>query len=165
MHYATIKQFDVANGPGIRVSLFVSGCNHKCKGCFNQEAWDFEYGSPFTQETIETILTYLEPDYIAGFTLLGGEPLEPSNQEALLPLLKLIKNKFPSKTIWCYTGYDYVLDELNKELLSYIDILVDGKFVEELKNLQLKFKGSSNQRMIHVQESLNSGKLILWESK
>lgn len=171
MNYADIKQYDVANGPGVRVSIFVSGCTHKCPGCFNQVAWDFDYGTPFTDETIDMIIESLDKPYIAGFTILGGEPLEPSNQQGLLPLVKKIKESLPNKTIWCYTGFDFekdVLEKMFKEfpetpaLFSYLDIVVDGTFVEELKSLSLRFKGSSNQRIIKVQESLNTGSLVLW---
>lgn len=171
MNYADIKQYDVANGPGIRISLFVSGCNHHCKGCFNQEAWDFNYGSPFTDETMDMIIDYLSSPHIAGLTLLGGEPMEPVNQKALLPLVKRVKETYPDKSIWCFTGFKFdedIVDKMynsvpeTKELLSYFDVMVDGKFVEELKNVSLIFKGSSNQRTIMVQESLQSGKIVLW---
>lgn len=172
MNYADIKQYDVANGPGIRISLFVSGCNHHCKGCFNKEAWDFNYGMPFTEKTIDTIIEYLKSPHIAGLTLLGGEPMEPVNQKALLPLLRKVKKIYPKKNIWCFTGFLFdkqILENMyenvpeTKELLSYIDVMVDGKFVEELKNVNLRFKGSSNQRTIMVQKSLESGEIILWE--
>lgn len=172
MNYADIKQFDVANGPGVRISLFVSGCNHACKGCFNQEAWDFNYGEPFTEQTIDTILAYLKPHYIKGLTLLGGEPMEPVNQKALLPLVRKVHEMYPEKNIWCFTGYLFDRDIVGKmfdsvpetrELVSYFDIMVDGKFVEELKNVNLRFKGSSNQRIIEVKKSLESGKIVLWE--
>lgn len=174
MNYADIKQYDVANGPGIRISLFVSGCNHHCKGCFNQEAWDFNYGKPFTDETIDMIMQYLDNPHIAGLTLLGGEPMEPVNQKALLPLVKRVKETFPDKSIWCFTGYRFDDDIVNKmfnsvpetkELLSYFDVMVDGKFVEELKNVSLIFKGSSNQRTIMVQESLKNNNIVLWKPK
>lgn len=173
MNYATIKPFDVANGPGVRVSLFVSGCTHKCKGCFNQEAWDFSYGEEFTQKEKEKILTCLEPDYIKGFSLLGGEPFEPCNQKVLCNFLAEIKSKYPEKDIWCYTGYDFETDLISgkfanekstKTMLENIDILVDGKFIEEKKNLKLRFKGSENQRIIDVKKSLEENKIILWES-
>jgi anaerobic ribonucleoside-triphosphate reductase activating protein len=171
MNYADIKQYDIANGPGIRISLFVSGCNHHCKGCFNEEAWDFNYGKPFTDETIDTIIQYLDNPHIAGLTLLGGEPMEPVNQKALLPLVRRVRETFPEKSIWCFTGYRFDDDIVGKmfnsvpetkELLSYFDVMVDGKFVEELKNVSLVFKGSSNQRSIMVQQSLSSGKIVLW---
>lgn len=172
MNYADIKQYDVANGPGVRVSLFVSGCTHHCKECFNPETWDFHYGKPFTEETIDKILEYMEPDYIKGITLLGGEPFEHVNQQGLLPLLEAVQKKYPDKNIWCFTGYDFEKDILGrmihewketKKMLSYIDVLVDGEFMIDKKDLGLAFKGSSNQRSILVQESLESGKLCLWQ--
>lgn len=170
MNYASIKPVDVANGTGVRVSLFVSGCTHRCKGCFNSEAWDFEYGDLYTEETQKYILSCLDKTYIRGLSLLGGEPFDPHNQDTLIKLLKEIKEKFPQKDIWCYTGYDFDKDlngefaEQNKstsELLSMIDILVDGEFVLALKNPSLKFRGSSNQRIIDVQASLKSGETVL----
>ena len=173
MNYADIKQFDVANGLGIRVSIFVSGCTHHCKSCFNEIAWDFNYGTPFTENEIDKIIDYLKPSYVSGLTVLGGEPFEHSNQQGLLPLLRKVKECYPQKDIWCFTGYTFDNDILNKmcneweetnEMLSYIDVLVDGKFVEELKDLNLRFKGSSNQRTILVKESLLSGDIILWDS-
>lgn len=172
MNYATIKPYDVANGPGIRVSVFVSGCTHQCKGCFNQEAWDFTYGSEFTKNTLEKILTYLEPAYIKGLSLLGGEPFEYSNQQGLLPLLREVKHRFPDKDIWCYTGYRFdedILDqmcknqEVTREMVSYLDVIVDGKFILEQKNINLRFRGSENQRIITVRKSLEENKIILWE--
>lgn len=174
MNYADIKNIDVANGPGIRVSLFVSGCTHHCPGCFNQETWDFNFGKPFTEESIEEILSYLEPSHIKGLSLLGGEPFEYSNQTGLLPLMRKFKERFPEKDVWCYTGYDFEKDikakmMLNwsetRELISYIDILVDGKFEMDKKDLKLRFRGSSNQRIIDVQKSLEEDKIILWEEK
>lgn len=172
MNYATIKKNDIANGPGVRVSLFVSGCTHHCPGCFNQETWDFQYGEPFNSETITTILEALQPSYIHGFSLLGGEPFEYKNQQGVLPLLSEIKHRFPNKDIWCYTGYDFETDILKEmvpkwketeEMLQYIDVLVDGKFVEAKKDISLRFKGSSNQRIIEVQQSLAQGSLVLWD--
>ncbi len=172
MNYAEIKYCDIANGPGVRTSLFVSGCNHRCKGCFNEIAWDFNYGKPFTQNTIDDILNSLAPDYIQGLTLLGGEPFEYDNQKALLPLLRQVREQYPDKDIWCFTGFLFDSEILEKmcpvwketrELLSYIDVLVDGRFVEELKNLNLKFKGSENQRTILVQESLRENKIVLYD--
>lgn len=172
MNYAAIKPFDVANGPGVRVSLFVSGCTHQCKNCFNQEAWDFNYGELFTEKEEQRILEALKPDYIKGFSLLGGEPFEKSNQEVLSEFLPKIKEAYPEKTIWCYTGYDFEKDlltgriagkEITDKMLSCIDILVDGRFVEELKNLKLRFKGSENQRIIDVKKSLSENKIVLWE--
>ena len=149
MNYAEIKKFDIANGEGVRTSLFVSGCTHHCKGCFNQVAWDFNYGKLFTKEVEDDIIKSLEPDYIQGLSLLGGEPLEPQNIEVLLPFIKRVKSIYPNKDIWCYTGYTY--EDLNcKEFLSYINVLVDGEFVEELKDISLKFRGSSNQRVIRL---------------
>lgn len=168
MYYADIKEFDIANGPGIRVSLFVSGCPHHCKNCFNKEAWDYQYGRLFTDKEIERILMLLEPDYIEGLTLLGGEPMWLDNQKGLLPLLQKVKEKYPSKTIWCYSGYMFdkeILEEMyqesvTQEFLSYIDVLVDGRFVETLAHKGLIFRGSSNQRVIDVQKSLKSQKII-----
>ena len=151
MNYAEIKYCDVANGPGVRTSLFVSGCSHHCPGCFNEIAWDFNYGKPFTQDTIDSIIESLKPDYIQGLTLLGGEPFEYSNQKGLLPLVRQVREVLPQKDIWCFTGFLFdkdIIENMCKrwketnELLSYIDVLVDGRFVEELKNLNLKFKGS-----------------------
>lgn len=164
VNYILIKKMDVANGPGIRVSIFVSGCTHHCKGCFNPETWDFDAGNLFTEETIKEILDACEPSYISGLTLLGGDPFEPQNQEGLLPLLKAFKEKFPDKTIWAFTGYLFEdIIDTSKEFLSYIDVLIDGPFVESLKDLRLKFKGSSNQRTIDVKKSLYSQKTILLE--
>lgn len=172
MNYADIKQYDVANGPGVRVSLFVSGCTHRCKNCFNKEAWDFSYGRPFTKETQEQIISYLDKPYVKGLTLLGGEPFERENQIALLPFLKEVKRRLPDKDIWAFSGYDFEKDitgymcsewEATKELLSYIDVLVDGEFIEEQKSLNLRFKGSANQRTILVQESLAAGKVVLYD--
>lgn len=172
MNYADIKRYDVANGPGVRVSVFVSGCTHRCPGCFNEEAWDFNFGKPFTQETIDYIIDLLKPDFYKGITFLGGEPLEHVNQQGLLPLARKIREVYPEKSIWCFTGYDFEKDVLDrminewpetKELLSYIDVLVDGEFIEAQKDLSLVFKGSANQRHILVQESMKSGSLVLWE--
>ncbi len=172
MNYADIKQYDVANGPGVRVSIFVSGCTHYCKGCFNEEAWDFNFGTPFTEETIQTVLEYLKPSYVKGLTVLGGEPMEPQNQPAVLRLLQKVKEIYPEKSIWMFSGYDYEKDILGrmwdeipetKGILSCLEVLVDGEFVEELKNLSLRFKGSSNQRTILVQESLAAGEIVLYD--
>ncbi len=169
MNYADIKRIDVANGEGVRVSVFVSGCNHHCKGCFNECAWDFNYGNKFTEKQEEEVLQDLDHDYISGLTLLGGEPLEPANQEGLLPLAKKAKEKFPDKKIWCYTGFDFEKDvvgkmakqsDTTKELLKYIDVVVDGKFEEDKKDLKLKFRGSSNQRILDVKESLKENKPV-----
>ncbi|MBQ9988014.1 MAG: anaerobic ribonucleoside-triphosphate reductase activating protein [Erysipelotrichales bacterium] len=170
MNYASIKNCDVANGIGIRISLFVSGCRHKCKNCFNQEAWDFAYGEEFTEETMNKIRTLLAPSYIHGLSLLGGEPMEKENQEGLLPVYRMVKNEFPEKTIWCYSGFTFeqllaMCDILphTREILSYIDVLVDGKFVEELKDISLRFRGSSNQRIIDVRKSLESNTVVEWK--
>jgi len=172
MNYAKIKNMDVANGPGLRVSLFVSGCTHHCPGCFNKETWDFQYGEPFTENTTEEIIALLKPKHIAGLTLLGGEPMDPRNQKAVLSLLRRVRECLPQKNIWCYTGYDFQADILGrmitqcpetKEILSYLDILVDGRFEEEKKNLNLRFRGSENQRIIKVKDSLESGQLVLWD--
>ena len=170
MNYATIKYNDIANGTGVRTSLFVSGCTHRCKGCFNSEAWDFNYGLPFTKEVEDEILKSLEPTYVDGLSLLGGEPFEPQNQLVLYPFLKRVKEKFPHKDIWCYTGYLFDKELLlssrattpvTKDMLSLIDVLVDGKFIEDKKNISLAFKGSENQRIIDVKKSLNENKVII----
>ncbi|MDO4978344.1 MAG: anaerobic ribonucleoside-triphosphate reductase activating protein [Eubacteriales bacterium] len=172
MNYGKIKKSDVANGIGVRVSLFVSGCTHHCKGCFNEETWNFNFGEPFTKETEDQIIKYLEPSYVSGLTVLGGEPLEFVNQQVLAPFLKRVKETYPNKTIWCYTGYVYEKDVLGhmlkkwaptKEMLSVIDVLVDGPFVEELKDISLRFRGSSNQRLIDIPKSQKENKTILWE--
>lgn len=172
MNYAAIKDNDIANGPGVRVSLFVSGCTHHCKGCFNQEAWDFDFGEPFTQEVIDRILKMLEPAYVRGLTLLGGEPFEPENQKGIVPLLRQMKEKYPRKSVWAFSGYLFDRDilsgrlgdwEITKEYLSYLDVLVDGRFVEERKDLTLRFRGSSNQRLIDVPASLRENRVVLWE--
>ena len=169
MNYADIKKIDVANGEGVRVSVFVSGCNHHCKGCFNQCAWDFNYGKKFTEKEEQQIIDYMNHDYISGLSLLGGEPLEPKNQEGLLPLVKRVKEKFPDKNIWCYTGFDFEKDvvgkmaknnETTRELLKYIDIIVDGKFEEDKKDLKLQFRGSSNQKIVDVKKSLQTGQIV-----
>ena len=172
MNYAEIKNCDIANGPGVRVSLFVSGCTHHCPGCFNQVAWDFDYGQPFTQQTSDEILKLLAPGYIKGLTLLGGEPFEPENQPAVVELLRQIKSKYPEKTIWAFSGYLFDRDilpghlgdpEITREYLGYLDVLVDGPFVEAKKNLSLRFRGSENQRIIDVPASLAAGKIVLWQ--
>ena len=171
MNYADIKKVDVANGPGVRVSLFVSGCSHRCEGCFNPETWDFSYGVPFGEAEIQQILTFLAPDHIRGLSLLGGEPFEPDNQRALLPFLRRVKGRFPDKKVWCYSGY--TLDgelwresrarcECTDEMLSLIDVLVDGPFVESRKSLELKWCGSSNQRLIDVPATRHTGSVTLW---
>ena len=174
MNYADIKQYDVANGLGIRVSLFVSGCTHHCKNCFNKETWDFRVGNPFTEAEIEKILEYLKPSYVSGLSLLGGEPFEPENQPGLLPLVKKVKETYPEKNIWCYTGYLFdedicgkMLDQVpeTRELLSCIDVLIDGPFIEERKNLKIRFRGSDNQRIIDVKKTMEAGEIVLWEEE
>lgn len=172
MNYAEIKNCDIANGPVVRISVFVSGCTHHCPGCFNSEAWDFDYGQPFTQQTIDRILEMLKPDYIRGLTLLGGEPFEPENQGAVVELLRQIKEKYPHKSIWAFSGYLFDRDilsgrlgpwEITREFLSYLDVLVDGPFVEAKKNLGLRFRGSENQRIIDVPASLAANQVVLWQ--
>ena len=173
MNYATIKWTDIANGEGVRISLFVSGCTHRCKNCFNEVAWDFNYGQPFDEAVEEKILTELGADYIAGISLLGGEPLEPQNQEALYPFIQKVKERYPNKTIWCYTGFVFnekkgILKEdrkntpYTKDLISMFDVLVDGAYIEKLKDIRLKFRGSSNQRVINVPETLKTGECVLY---
>lgn len=171
MYYGALKKKDIANGPGVRVSLFVSGCTHHCPGCFNTETWDFEYGTPFSEETIEEILQALAPAYISGLTLLGGEPMERLNQAALIPLVQRVRTLYPAKSIWCFSGYTFETDLLPQwrhdpetSLLSYIDVLVDGEFKLEQKNIQLQFRGSENQRIICIPESLNQQETVLWSA-
>lgn len=172
MNYAELKTCDIANGPGVRVSLFVSGCTHRCEGCFNEIAWDFDYGEPFDRAAEDRVLAALAPDYIRGITYLGGEPFEPQNQPALLALSRRIRKELPGKSIWAFSGYLFDRDILagklgpwpvTQELLSYIDVLVDGPFVLARKNLNLRFRGSSNQRLIDVPASLKSGSVVLWD--
>ena len=172
MHYATIKNNDIANGPGVRVSLFVSGCTHRCPGCFNEEAWDFQYGEPFTQETIDYILSLLAPAHIKGLTLLGGEPFEPQNQLEIVKLLRQVKQIYPDKSVWAYSGYLFDQDilggrlgpwEITDEYLSYLDVLVDGPYVAAKRDLMLRFRGSSNQRLINVPASRKENTVVLWE--
>lgn len=169
MNYGEIKLCDIANGEGVRVSLFVSGCTHHCKNCFNPQTWSFDYGEPFTKEVEDKILKELEPSYIDGLSLLGGEPFEPSNQRALVPFLKRVREKYSDKTIWCYSGYLFDREllsdsrarcECTDEMLSMIDVLVDGEFVEALHDISLAFRGSSNQRIIDVKASLKENKII-----
>ena len=169
MYYGEIKKTDIANGEGVRVSLFVSGCTHHCEGCFNPETWNFCYCRLFTSETEKELLNALSPDFINGLTLLGGEPFEPQNQRALVPFLKKVKEQYPKKKIWCYTGYlfdeELLKDsrarcEVTDEMLSMIDVLVDGEFRQELKNITLRFRGSENQRIIDINKSLEAGKVI-----
>ena len=159
MYYGNIKEYDIADGPGVRVSLFVSGCRHHCKGCFNAETWNFSYGQPYTKETEDHIISLLQSDYIQGLTLLGGEPFEPVNQVELVKLLRRVRQECPKKDVWCYTGFIYDEDfvpggrahcEVTEEMLSYLDVLVDGPFIEEQKDITLLFRGSKNQRIIHL---------------
>ena len=166
MNYGAIKETDIANGVGIRVSLFVSGCTHHCPGCFNADTWDFSYGEPFTEEIEAKILSLLEPDYINGLSLLGGEPMEPVNQRVLVPFVRNVKKKYPQKDIWCYSGYTFeeikngrAHCEVTDEFLNLIDVLVDGRFVEAQKNIRLKFRGSENQRLIDVKKTLKTGEI------
>lgn len=170
MHYSTIKDCDIANGIGVRITLFVSGCTNHCKNCFQPQTWDFDFGEPFTEETEEKLLEMLKPDYINGLTLLGGEPMEPQNQRALVPFLKRVLEAYPNKNIWCFTGFTYeVLKtdgshprcEVTDEMLSLIDVLVDGRYVDELKDLTLQFRGSSNQRLIDMVKTRENGEVTL----
>lgn len=170
MYYSTIKDCDIANGIGVRITLFVSGCTNHCKNCFQPQTWDFDFGEPFTEETEEKLLEMLKPDYINGLTLLGGEPMEPQNQRALVPFLKKVRKAYPNKNIWCFTGFTYeVLKtdgshprcEVTDEMLSLIDVLVDGRYVDELKDLTLQFRGSSNQRLIDMVKTRENGEVTL----
>ncbi|MDR2525991.1 MAG: anaerobic ribonucleoside-triphosphate reductase activating protein [Oscillospiraceae bacterium] len=169
MYYAAIKRHDVANGPGVRVSLFVSGCEHACPGCFNAEAWNFSYGEKYTQQTEEAILQALTPVYIRGLSLLGGEPLHPRNSAAIAALAARVRKAYPAKDIWCYTGYDFERELLPscatssalRALLGNTDILVDGRYIAAQKNLNLRFRGSANQRILLARESLAAGQAIL----
>lgn len=172
MHYAGIKNCDIANGPGVRVSLFVSGCTRQCKDCFNRDTWDFHYGEPFTQETIDRILSLLAPAYIRGLTVLGGEPFEPQNQPGVLELLRQVRGRYPEKSIWAFSGYTldgHILAKklgpwaVTEELLSYLDVLVDGPFIASQKDLSLRFRGSRNQRLIDMKKTLSTGRIVLWE--
>ena len=175
MYYGAIKKNDVADGPGVRVTLFVSGCTHHCEDCFQPETWNFEYGQPFTAETEEELLEALKPGFIQGLTLLGGEPMEPVNQRVLVPFLHKVKEQFPNKNIWCFSGYLYdelvgwieglgrARCEVTDEMLSMIDVLVDGEFELAKRNLMLKFRGSENQRLIDLRKTEKEKKVILWE--
>ncbi|MBR4961891.1 MAG: anaerobic ribonucleoside-triphosphate reductase activating protein [Clostridia bacterium] len=175
MHYATIKPYDIANGPGVRVSLFVSGCTHHCPGCFNKETWDFSFGELFTETVEAELLAKLSSDYINGLTLLGGEPMEPANQRALLPFVREVRARYPEKSIWCYSGYTYEKDllapdgrahcEATEELLSLFDVLVDGRYIEALYDITLLFRGSSNQRLIDLRRTEEAGSVVLWEKQ
>ena len=174
MNYATIKKYDIANGPGVRVSLYVSGCRNHCKNCFNPETWDFNYGKPFTKKEEEEIIKAMQPDYIEGFTLLGGDPFEPENQVAILPFLERLRKAYPNKSFWCFTGYDCESELLTGKqgdidtvlrILNILDVLVDGRFVENLKDLNLRFRGSSNQRIILLKPTLEKDELVLWDEK
>lgn len=171
MNYGAIKKRDIANGIGVRVSLFVSGCTHHCKGCFNADTWDFGYGEPYTAAVEEEILEMLAPDYVAGLSLLGGEPFEPCNQRALVGLLRRMKERYPHKTVWCYSGYTFeeltgesrARCEVTDEMLSMLDVLVDGEFVLEKKNIRLRFRGSENQRLIDMNATREKGEIVLWD--
>lgn len=173
MYYGKIKNCDIANGEGVRVTLFVSGCTNRCEGCFQPETWDFCYGQPFTAETEEEILRLLAPSYIRGLTILGGEPFEPENQRALLPFVERVKERYPDKTVWAFSGFtvEQLLGEAphprceaTDRLLSLIDVLVDGRFVLEKKNIRLRFRGSENQRILDLRATLAKGAPVLWES-
>lgn len=173
MNYAELKKNDIANGPGVRVSLFVSGCLHHCEDCFNEIAWDFSYGKEFTEEVWETIFSAVDFPRIRGLSLLGGEPFEVKNQRGLLPFMRKFKEKFPDKDVWCYSGFTYeelcgktesrAFCDATNELLSYIDVLVDGKFEKEKKNIMLRFRGSENQRLIDLKKTRKCGEIVLWE--
>ena len=171
MNFATIKKRDIADGPGVRVSLFVSGCTHRCEGCFNEIAWDFDYGAPFTGAVQQELLEALAPDYVQGLTLLGGEPFEPENQRALLPFLKRVREVYPQKNIWCYSGYTLeqlqgesrARCEVTDEMLAQLDVLVDGRFVLAKKNIRLRFRGSENQRLIDMNKTREAGEIVLWD--
>ena len=172
MYYGEIKNCDIANGEGVRVSLFVSGCTNHCENCFQPQTWAFDYGKPFTAETEDSILQMLRSEYISGLTLLGGEPMEPQNQRALLPFLQRIRRELPEKTIWCFTGFtldeelwkdgSYPRCEVTDDVLAQIDVLVDGRFVQALHDISLLFRGSSNQRLIDMAATRKEGKIVLW---
>ncbi len=170
MYYGEIKNCDIADGEGVRVTLFVSGCTNRCKGCFQPQTWDFQYGRPFTAETEETLLSMLSPDYINGLTLLGGEPFEPDNQRALTPFLRRVRASYPGKDVWCFTGFTYEellregshpRCETTDEMLSLLDVLVDGRFVESLRDISLRFRGSANQRLIDLNATRRTGEIAL----
>ena len=172
MNYGTIKKRDIANGPGVRVSLFVSGCTHHCPGCFNADTWDFAYGEPYTDTVEEEILSLMEPEYIGGLSLLGGEPFEPQNQRVLVGLLRRVRERFPGKTVWCYSGYTWeeltgesrARCEVTDEMLSLLDVLVDGEFILAKKNIRLRFRGSVNQRLIDLGATRARGEVVLWDA-
>ena len=160
MNYGAIKKNDIANGLGVRVSLFVSGCRNHCEGCFQPETWDFGYGQPFTRETEDEVIEALRPYWIQGLSILGGEPMEPENQEVLLPFIKHVKQEYPNKDVWLYSGY--VFEQLQGlEILQFVDVLVDGRFVKKLRDPSLAFRGSRNQRILNVPESLKAGRAVL----
>lgn len=162
MRYNTIRQLDIANGPGCRVSLFVQGCSFNCPGCFNTSAKDFSGGIEFTEQTIEVILALAEPSHISGLSVLGGEPLHPQNRQAVLDLVKKFKSRYPKKSVWIWTGYSF--EEIVADLVgSYVDVIVDGRFVEELKDLRLKYAGSTNQRVINVKASIENDSITLYK--
>ena len=177
MNYGEIKTCDIANGEGVRVSLFVSGCTHHCKNCFNDVAWDFGYGKPFTEETEEMLLKALEPDFVDGLSLLGGEPFEPEHQYVLLSLLQRVRREFPQKTIWAYSGYVYeelsgkevgtgrARCEVTDAVLACVDVLVDGEFMKDKKNISLQFRGSENQRLIDLRKTEEAGEIVWWKQK
>ena len=172
MYYGEIKNCDIANGLGVRVTLFVSGCTNHCENCFQPQTWDFHYGKPFTSETEDQLIKMLAPSYIRGLTLLGGEPFEPENQRALVPFLERVRREYPQKDIWAFSGFRYDDEitqpgahphcEVTERFLSLIDVLVDGRYVEALKDIRLKFRGSSNQRIIDMKLTRKNGILTLW---
>ena len=172
MHYGAIKNTDIANGAGVRVSLFVSGCRNKCQGCFQPETWSFTYGKEFTNDTEDELINMLAPSYIRGITILGGDPFEPENQRELAPFIRRIREECQGKDIWMYSGYTYeqltggnphCAIDVTPEILGNIDVLIDGRYEESLRNLSLQFRGSSNQRIIDVKQTLASGRVVLWE--
>lgn len=171
MNYGAIKKCDIANGVGVRTVLFVSGCTHHCKGCFQPETWNFDYGKRYTKETEDEIIESLKPDYVDGITLLGGEPFEPENQRELVKLLRRIKKELPQKTVWSFSGYTYeeltgdsrAVCEVTNEMLSMLDVLVDGEFIEAKRNISLRFRGSENQRLIDMNKTRKEGKIVLWD--
>ena len=174
MHYGEIKNCDIANGIGVRVSLFVSGCTNHCEHCFQPETWDFDYGKPFTDETEQYLMDLLKSEYINGLTLLGGEPMEPRNQRELVPVLRRFRELYPRKTVWLFSGFtweelntpgSYPCCEVTPEFLSMVDVLVDGRFVEKLHDIALRFRGSSNQRLIDVPKTIAAGKIVPWDGK